>query len=238
MSAMTALATEKTIKCFKVYPVCFPPTAIVPLRQDQFACRLAAPPNLRCRVPAYATSPTAGDNRYVESYAFLAFAGLCFLSCPAVAQPPGEARVVKSVQIPQLADRPTIDGVLDEALWSQAALIEDLHQVFPEEYGTPTQPTHVRVFYTQDALYVGARMVEADAEQITGRVLRQGQSLDADDVFAVILDPYLDRRNGYRFEVNPNGVRWEGLFQNIVDVESNWDGIWEARAQKNEDGWV
>ena len=38
------------------------------------------------------------------------------------------------------------------------------------------------------------------------------QSLDADDVFAVILDPYLDRRNGYRFEVNPNGVRWEGLF--------------------------
>ena len=81
----------------------------------------------------------------------------------------------------------------------------------------------MRVFYTQDALYVGARMVEADAEQITGRVLRQGQSLDADDVFAVILDPYLDRRNGYRFEVNPNGVRWEGLFQNIIEVESNWN---------------
>jgi hypothetical protein len=161
------------------------------------------------------------------------------LSCAAVAQPTGEAsRLAKSVQIPQLADRPTVDGVLDEAVWSQAALLEDLHQVFPQEYAAPSEPTQVRVFYTQDALYVGARMIETNAGTITDRVLRQGQSLDVDDVFAVILDPYLDRRNGYRFEVNPNGVRWEGLFQNIVEVEGNWDGIWEARAQKDDGGWV
>lgn len=166
-------------------------------------------------------------------------AGLLLLSCAAVAQPPGEAgRPLKSVQIPHLTHLPSIDGVLDEAVWSQAALVEDLHQVFPQEYVSPTQPTRVRVFYTEDALYVGAQMVEANTGEITDRVLRQGQSLDADDVFAVILDPYLDRRNGYRFEVNPNGVRWEGLFQNIIEVEGNWDGIWEARAQKNDEGWV
>jgi hypothetical protein len=181
----------------------------------------------------------AGVDRRFATFASGAAAALALLSCAAVAQPLGDAaRVVKSVEIPQLADRPTVDGVLDEASWSRAALIEDFHQVFPEEYGTPTQPTEVRVFYTEDALYVGARMVEGDAGRITDRVLRQGQSLDADDVFAVILDPYLDRRNGYRFEVNPNGVRWEGLFQNIIEVESNWDGIWEARAQKDDDGWT
>jgi len=151
----------------------------------------------------------AGVDRQVVTTTPVSFAVLLLLSCAAVAQPQGEAaRGAKSVQIPQLTDRPTIDGVLDEASWSRAALIEDLHQVFPEEYGTPTQPTHVRVFYTTDAIYVGARMDEADAGQITDRVLRQGQSLDADDVFAVILDPYLDRRSGYRFEINPNGVRW------------------------------
>ena len=128
--------------------------------------------------------------------------------------------------------------MLDESVWSDAAQIEDMHQVFPEEYVSPTQTTRVRVFYTEDALYVGAVMVESDPEQVRGRVLRQGQSLDADDVFAVILDPYLDRRNGYRFEVNPNGVRWEGLFQNIIEVEGNWDGIWEARAQRTDEGWT
>ncbi|MGD2167600.1 MAG: carbohydrate binding family 9 domain-containing protein [Gammaproteobacteria bacterium] len=170
---------------------------------------------------------------------FISLAGWLLLSCAADAQPLSEAGgVVKSVQIPQLSDQPAIDGALDDAVWSRAALIEDLHQVFPEEYATPTQSTRVHVFYTQDALYVGAVMFEDDTGQITDRVLRQGQSLDDDDVFAVILDPYLDRRNGYRFEVNPNGVRWEGLFQNIIEVEGNWDGIWEARAQRTEDGWT
>lgn len=144
----------------------------------------------------------------------------------------------KSVALPLLQGRPQIDGRLDDALWSQAALIEDLHQVFPQEFVEPTEPTQVRVFYTEEALYIGARMFESDPDQISDRVLRQGQSLGVDDVFAVILDPYLDRRNGYRFEVNPNGVRWEGLFQNISDIEGNWEGIWEARAQRDEQGWT
>jgi hypothetical protein len=140
----------------------------------------------------------------------------------------------KSMDIPILTGDVTINGSLDESVWAQAVVIEDLHQVLPEEYATPTQPTQVRVFYTENALYVGATMTESDPDQITDRVLRQGQALSGDDVFAVILDPYLDRRNGYRFEVNPNGVRWEGLFQNITGVEGNWQGIWEARSERSE----
>jgi hypothetical protein len=144
----------------------------------------------------------------------------------------------KSIDIPILTGDVIINGSLDESVWAQAAVIEDLHQVLPEEYATPTQPTQVRVFYTENALYVGATMTESDPDQITDRVLRQGQALSGDDVFAVILDPYLDRRNGYRFEVNPNGVRWEGLFQNITGVEGNWQGIWEARSERIENGWT
>jgi hypothetical protein len=171
--------------------------------------------------------------------ALCACVGLTMVPFVAPAQPSVTGgRPMKAIEIPQLAHRPSIDGVLDEAVWEQAALVEDLHQVFPQEYVSPTQPTRVRVFYMEDALYVGAEMIETDATRITDRVLRQGQSLDVDDVFAVILDPYLDRRNGYRFEVNPNGVRWEGLFQNIIEIEGNWDGIWEARAQRNDEGWV
>ena len=185
-------------------------------------------------------SPVSGDSIVVRTWRFAVALVMMALVFPTVfAQPANEAgRVGKSIEIPRLADRANIDGMLDESVWSDAAQIEDMHQVFPEEYVSPTQTTRVRVFYTEDALYVGAVMVESDPEQVRGRVLRQGQSLDADDVFAVILDPYLDRRNGYRFEVNPNGVRWEGLFQNIIEVEGNWDGIWEARAQRTDEGWT
>ncbi len=144
---------------------------------------------------------------------------------------------IKNIRLPGLTGSIQIDGKLDDTNWSQAVLIEDLHQVFPREFVTPTQRTEVRVFYTPDAIYIGARMWESDPTIISDRVLRQGQALGSDDIFAVILDPYLDRRNGYRFEVNANSVRWDGLFQNISDVEANWEGIWEAKSARDNQGW-
>ncbi|MDT8399064.1 MAG: carbohydrate binding family 9 domain-containing protein [Pseudomonadales bacterium] len=145
---------------------------------------------------------------------------------------------LKTLAIPRLDAEPRIDGVLDEEVWAQAALVSDLHQVDPIEFAEPTQKTEVRVFYTEDALYVSARMWETDPDLITARILRQGQGLQSDDIFALILDPFMDRRNGYRFEVNPNGVRWEGLFQNISDIQGNWDGIWQAGASRDDEGWT
>src|SRR5690606_36700669 len=137
---------------------------------------------------------------------------------PLYAQPQEVGAAASSVELPRLAGEVTIDDRLDEADWSRAALIEDLHQVFPVDRAAPTEATEVRVVYTENALYVGTRMRERDTSQITDLVLRHGQSLDSDDVFAVILDPYLERRNAYRFEVNPYAVRWEGFFQNINEI--------------------
>jgi hypothetical protein len=119
--------------------------------------------------------PAARVRRRAGRTSLISLTALLFAPAAALAQALAEAGAgAKSVEIPQLADRPTIDGVLDEDVWSHAALVEDFHQVLPEEYGTPTEPTQVRIFYTQDALYIGARMVEADAGQMTDRVLRQG----------------------------------------------------------------
>ena len=171
---------------------------------------------------------------------------MVLLSSVAYAQGPTTAAVItagvnpgeKNVQIPGLTAEPDIDGSIEEAVWARSVPIVDFHQYNPREFVEPFERTTVRMFYTEDALFVSARMEESDPGKITAQVLRQGQGLNADDVFAVILDPYLDRRNGYRFEVNPNGVRWDGLFQNINDVEANWDGIWEAAAVRDENGWT
>ena len=143
----------------------------------------------------------------------------------------------KSIQIPKLSERARIDGVLDEEVWSRAVLINDFHQYEPVEYAEPSQKSEVWVYYTEEALYIAHHFWETDPSLISANILRQGQGLQPDDILAVILDPYLDRRNGYRFEVNANGVRWEGLFQNITDIESSWDGIWQANATRDETGW-
>lgn len=131
----------------------------------------------------------------------------------------------KSIVIPKLTEEASIDGKLDEAAWKQALLIEDFHQYEPVEYAEPSQKTQVWIYYTEDALYVASFFAEPDMSKISANILRQGQGLNSDDILAVILDPYLDHRSGYRFEVNANGVRWEGLFQNVTEIEGNWDGI-------------
>jgi hypothetical protein len=144
----------------------------------------------------------------------------------------------KSREIPHLEADVEIDGVMDEDVWDRAVLINDFHQYQPVEYAEPSQRTDVRIFYTEDALYIAARLWDEFPDQISASILRQGQALGADDVFSVILDPYLDRRNGYRFEVNANGVRAEGLFKNVTGVESSWNGIWQAGVSRDEQGWL
>ncbi|MBT5484147.1 MAG: carbohydrate binding family 9 domain-containing protein [Gammaproteobacteria bacterium] len=162
---------------------------------------------------------------------------LILFSLPVAAQFTAGSDGGKTIEIPRLSGEVSIDGVLDDDLWSRALLINDFHQYEPVEYAEPSQKTEIWIFYTEEALYVASRFWETDPELINANVLRQGQSLQSDDLLAVILDPYLDRRNGYRFEVNPNGVRWEGLFQNITNVEGSWDGIWQANASSDETGW-
>ena len=137
-----------------------------------------------------------------------------------------------------MAAEPVIDGRLDEAVWAQAAIINDFHQMVPFEYTEPSQPTEVRVFYTDDALYVGARMYEEDPSLITANVLQQGQGLPNDDTFNIMLDPYLDRRSGFQFDLNANGVRTEGIFQNVSGLDRNWSGIWQLATTIDEQGWI
>jgi len=144
----------------------------------------------------------------------------------------------KEVALRMLDSTPRVDGVLDEAVWQQAAVITDFHQMNPVEYGEPSQRTEVRIFYTEDALYVGARMYETDPSLIRARIMRQGQGLVNDDTFNLMLDPYFDRRGGYLFEINANGVRVEGIYQNVSQTDRNWTGIWQAKSNKDELGWT
>ena len=149
------------------------------------------------------------------------------------------ATAEKKLQIARLDTAPRIDGRLDEALWQQATLVEDLHQLFPLEYAAATERTEIRVFYTRDSLYVGARMYQ-DPARITANIQRQGAEAEIydDDWFGFDIDPWNAQRNGFYFIVNPNGVRWDGTFKNISDVDHDWSGIWQAEAWRDELGWT
>ena len=131
-----------------------------------------------------------------------------------------------------------LDGVLDDAVWASAARIDDLHQVSPLEYAEASERTEVFLLYDDDALYIGARLYDSEPDQITAQNLRQNDNIGDDDRFIVTLDPFNSRRSGYFFGVNANGVRQDGLYQNVSESYRAWDGIFSAAAERFDGGWI
>jgi hypothetical protein len=168
---------------------------------------------------------------------FLVGCALCTL--PALAQQgAAEGGREKALRIVRTATPPVIDGVLDEEAWSLAATIDDFHEIQPTEYAPANERTVVYVMYDSDNLYIGARLYDRSPADITARILRQGEQVFGDDWFSVILDPFHDRRSGYRFQTNPNGLREEALYKNIADEQWEWQGIWSTASSIDEQGWV
>ncbi len=148
---------------------------------------------------------------------------------------PGAQKIVRVVRT---ATPPVIDGDLSDAVWASAAVVDDLHQVSPTEYAEPYERTEVYILYDNDALYIGARLYDTDPKLITAKNLLQNDSIGEDDRFFVTIDPFNDRRSGYYFGVNPNGVRSDGLYRNVSEFYGDWDSIFRAAAGRFDGGWT
>jgi hypothetical protein len=144
----------------------------------------------------------------------------------------------KVADIVRVTEAPEIDGTLDESVWARATVIRDLHQYDPVDQGKPTEESTFYLMYDDDNLYVGARMRDSEPDQISARQLIQGQSVGVDDRLEIILDPFNNMRAGYKFQLNPNGVRRDGIFEQATDVNPDWDGIWTGEAVVDEQGWT
>ncbi|MGE4657848.1 MAG: carbohydrate binding family 9 domain-containing protein, partial [Gammaproteobacteria bacterium] len=151
---------------------------------------------------------------------------------------PADSGVLKSVRVVRTDVAPVIDGVLDEEVWKRAGKVTDFYEVSPDEYDEAAELTEVFILYDKNNLYIAAKLSQSQPNGITAQVLRQGEGLWGDDYFGVILDPFNNRRNGYLFQLNPNGVRAEALYENTTQTQFDWVGIWQGKARIQEDGWI
>ena len=132
---------------------------------------------------------------------------------------------------------PTIDGVLDEAVWADAPVIDAFRQIEPVEGADPSQRTEVRLLYDEDFLYVGVHCFDDDPDAIIAKEMQRDVGLGSGDRFSFIIDTFNDQRNGYFFETNPLGPRHEGLIDQGRNVRFDWDGIWYVKATRDDRGW-
>ncbi len=133
---------------------------------------------------------------------------------------------------------PVLDGVLDDDAWAFGTVINDLHQVTPDEFAAPSENSQIYIVYTKDALYVGARFYDREPDKIGALALRQGDWSWGEDTITVMVDPLNQGRSGYAFDLTANGVRNQALYQNVTKQNWAWQGIWHGETRIDDQGWV
>jgi len=146
-----------------------------------------------------------------------------------------EAKRFRAVRV---ATAPVLDGMLDDKVWQQAEVVTDFHQTRPGDQTPTSEPTELYVVYTEDALYVGARMFDSEPGLIAAPTIRHGQGLPYDDRLVIILDPFNQGRAGFRFETNLNGVRHDALYTTPTSFSLDWNTIWETATSVDGNSWV
>jgi hypothetical protein len=145
---------------------------------------------------------------------------------------------LRSFRAIKVATAPIMDGILDDPQWQEANLVTDFHQIRPGVGTTPSEPTELYVVYTEDALYIAARMYDSNPELISAPTIRHGQGLPFDDRLVVILDPFNQGRAGYRFETNLNGVRHDALYESTQSFRLDWNTIWDTATSIDGKSWI
>jgi len=129
-----------------------------------------------------------------------------------------------------------LDGILEEEDWQKAIFQGRFLQREPNVGEQATENTQVAVLKDDQFLYIGIKCFDSEPSQIIAREMRRDARMENDDHFQMVFDTYYDKRNGFYFEVNPNGAKRDASFGDEgKSYNSDWDGIWDCQVVP--DGW-
>ena len=137
----------------------------------------------------------------------------------------------------RLTEQVAVDGILSEPVWHDAPVCSTFVQRDPVEGGRPTERTEVRIAYDDAALYVAGRLYDSAPDSIVARLNRKDAQLSS-DVFGFLVDPYYDRRSGFYFALDAAGTLYDGVLYNDDWDDNSWDGVWEGKVQRDNQGWT
>lgn len=107
-----------------------------------------------------------------------------------------------SLRAGTLSEGLSVDGVLDEAAWSTAELVDQFTQSDPDEARKATARTTVRVLANAGAIAIGIVCEQAEGDIVSFSV-RRDAGLNNEDHVRIVLGPFMDGRSGYLLAVNP-----------------------------------
>ncbi len=160
---------------------------------------------------------------------------LLVLLIPAVVM---NAQQKKTVQAFYITEPITIDGILDEPAYSQAAPAKDFVQLQPYNGRPSYRPAEVYFLYDQTAIYVGGMMYD-DPDSIYN-FLSERDNIGRSDYFGVYFDPYNQGQLAYGFFITPAGVQTDikAIKTNGDYEDGSWDAVWQSKTRVTDKGWI
>lgn len=130
---------------------------------------------------------------------------------------------------PRLSGDVTVDGMLDEPQWQQAARLTGFSQFAPSDGVPAADSTEVLVWHSPTAMYLGVRAYESHGAVHPN--LADRDHIDSEDRIEFLVSTFNDGRQAFVFQVNPLGIQADGT---LVEsgASNNTAGLGSSQASK------
>ena len=132
---------------------------------------------------------------------------------------------------------PSVDGRGNDNVWQIAPKYSDFRQFEPRVDAEPSFKTEFQVAYDERNLYVFVRMLDPHPDSIVHALSRRDVRASSDQI-KLLIDSYDDKRSGFEFAVNPDGVKRDFSMSNDGNEDGSWNGVWDVATRVDSLGWT
>lgn len=135
----------------------------------------------------------------------------------------------------RLAGEVVVDGILEEAVWSNTPIFDSLYNKWPTDKGKAIYQTWVQMAYDDENLYIAFKAITKHKPVIQS-LKRDGNNFWTGDGVLFSIDALNQRSQALIFALNAGGAQFDGILQPDVGLSWDWDGKWLS-AVKQSDGF-
>jgi hypothetical protein len=146
---------------------------------------------------------------------------------------PGDVKVPLIGQPLKLSDFANMEP--REDLRATLGVVRNFIQNTPNDGKPATEETEVWLGHTKTRLYV---VFLCHDERAVRTHLARRENVLKDDNVTILIDPFLDRRHGVLFQINPSGVQADAAWSETNGADYSYDQVWDSEARITTKGWI
>ncbi|MFH1567481.1 MAG: sugar-binding protein, partial [Gemmatimonadota bacterium] len=146
---------------------------------------------------------------------------------------------IVTYQITRADAPPHLDGVLDDACWPRALVIDDFGVLGRGDSAAPVPATQAWLTYDADDLYVAFRCAEPLADRMILRAAEHDDRTWSDDEVEVFFDAAGERQGYVQLAVNARGVIMDAFFGSAnTPLDASYETGADAQARIGQAEWT